>query len=114
MRHKRQGPTWWNAWLPLLLPGGLIGLESQLPLTPGGHQIAQLMLVLLMYGLVMGWLRRNRGALINEAYEREQPQYTYEIQQQQLEPVMGSHEPWDDTWQPWQNPGHDMDIQRRR
>jgi hypothetical protein len=117
MHHTRQGPRWWNIWLPLLLLllGGLLVLEPQGPLSPGGHPIAQLVLALLMYGVVMLWLRCNRGALVREAYEREQAQERMRVaRQQRREPAMSTREPWDDAWPPWHNNGYDTDIQRRQ
>ena len=71
MPYRRRGPRWWNVWLPLLLLllGGLLVLEPQGPLSPGGQPIAQLVLALLMYGVVAVWLRCNRGALVNKAYD---------------------------------------------
>ena len=68
MRLTRQGSRWWTAWVPLLLVGGALALEPQIPLPPGEHQIVRLVMALLMFGIIVYWLRRNRGALINEAY----------------------------------------------
>jgi hypothetical protein len=114
MQHKCQRPTWWQAWLPLLVLGGLLVLEHQAPLSPGGHQVAEIALALLMYGVVVCWLRRNRGALVNEAYEREQAQeHTPTARQQRQEPVLSDDAPWDDVQLPWHRNGHDTDPQRR-
>jgi len=114
MQEKRQGPTWWNAWVPLLLLGGLLVLERQAPLSPGGHQVVEIAIALLMYGVVVCWLRCNRGALVHQEYEREQQQECVaKARQPRQEPVMHD-EPWDDAWLPWQSDGHDTDIQRRR
>ncbi len=115
MRHTRQGPTWWHVWVPLLGLGGLLVLEHQAPLSPGSHQVAEIAIALLMYGLVVCWLRCNRGALVHAAYEREQKQARmYRVRQQRCEPAMSDHEPWDDAWLPWQSNAHNTDIQRRR
>jgi hypothetical protein len=117
MWHTRQGPRWWNIWLAflLLLLGGLLALEPQGPLSPGGHPIAQLVLALLMYGVVVIWLWCNRGAIVNKEYEREQAQERRRAaRQQRRERMMSDHEPWDDAWQSWQSDGHDTDTQRRR
>jgi hypothetical protein len=114
MRHTRQGPTWWSTWLLLLLLVGLLGLEHQAPLSPGGHQVAQLVIVLFMYGLLLCWLWYNRGALVHEAYEREQAQgRVHKARQRRRELALSIHELWDDTWLSWQNNGHSTDIQRR-
>jgi hypothetical protein len=117
MHHTRQDPRWWNIWLPLLLLllGGLLVLEPQGPLSPGGHPITQLVLALLMYGVVVLWLWCNRGAFINKAYEREQAQERMRAsRQQKREIMMSDSEPWDDAWPPWQSNGHDTDMQRRQ
>ena len=112
--HTRRGPTWWHAWLPLLLLGGLLVLEHQVPLSPGGHKIAQLALTFLMYGVVVGWLRCNRGALVHEAYEREQQAGVEKTTPQRQASAMSDDEPCDATELPWQNNGHSTKIQRRR
>lgn len=115
MRHTRQSLQWWKAGVPFLLLGGLLGLEPQVPLSPGGHQIVQLAIVLLMFGVALYWLRYNRGALVNEAYEREQAQVqTHTARQQQRELSMDDSEPWDDAELPWHSNGHDTDIRKKR
>jgi len=114
MHHTRRGPTWWHAWLPLLLLGGLLVLEHQVPLSLGGHKIAQLALTGLMYGVVAGWLRCNRGALVHEAYEREQQAGVEKTTPQRQASAMSDDEPCDATELPWQNNGHSTKIQRRR
>ena len=98
MRHTRQGLRWWTAWVPLLLVGGSLVLEPQLPLSPGGHQIVRLGMTLLLFGIIVYWLRRNRGALINEVYEREQAQeWRRRARQQQRALVRSDDEPWEDA-----------------
>src|SRR2546428_6828722 len=98
MRHTRQGPRWWKAWVPLLLVGGLLALEPQIPLSPGVHQIVRLAMTLLMFGIIVYWLRRNRGALVNEAYEREQAQARRHTARQPRQVLaMDDDEPWDDA-----------------
>jgi hypothetical protein len=90
-------------------------LEHQAPLSPSGHTIAQVVLTLLMYGVLIYWLRRNRGALINEAYEREQAQtQRHTTRQPERERVMDDEEPWDDATLPWHSYGHDINSNRRR
>ena len=103
MRHTRQGPRWWNVWLPLMLLflGGLLLLEPQGPLSPAGHSIVQIVLALLIYGVVVIWLRYNRGALLNREYEREQAQARASTARQpQPEPIIHDDEPWDEAWLP--------------
>jgi hypothetical protein len=114
MRLTRQGPRWWTAWVPLLLVGGSLALEPQIPLSPGEHQIVRLAMTLLIFGIIVYWLRRNRGALINEAYEHERKERVYKIIQQRRESAMSDEEPWNNAWRPWQRNGHDTDMPRRQ
>jgi hypothetical protein len=117
MRHKRQGHMWWSAWLLLLLLlplGGLLVLEPQGPRSPAGHPIAQLVLALLMYGVVVIWLWYHRWALANEDKREQQQERAYTGRQQRQEPAISIHEPWDDAWLSQQNNGHATNRQRRR
>jgi hypothetical protein len=116
MCHTHQGPRWWQVWVPLLLVGGLLGLESQAPLSPGGHQVAQFLIALLMYGVFMGWVWCTRGAFINETYEREQAkEWRRRARQQRRELSLSTHKPWEEAWRPWQSSnGQNTDMQRRQ
>ena len=94
MRHTRQGPRWWQTGVLPLLLGGLLALEPQAPLSPGGHKVALLAMALLLYGIAAYWLRHNREALINETYAREQAQeWKRRARQQQRALVMSDDEP---------------------
>ena len=61
-----------------------------------------LAMTLLMFGIVIYWLRRNRAALINEVYEREQQEGVYTHMQQRRASAMSEAEPWDDIWRSWE------------
>ena len=74
MWHTYQSPRWWHVWVPLALVAGLLGLESQAPLSPGGHQVAQFLLSLLMYGVFLGGCGARVETRLQEAYERVQTQ----------------------------------------
>lgn len=56
-------PRWWQLYptLPLLLV--LFLVERRLRLSAGGHVVAQIGIVLLIYGLIDMWLRANARAL---------------------------------------------------
>jgi hypothetical protein len=97
MQRTRHSPRWWTAWMPLLLVGGTLALESQVPLSPGGHQIMQIVMTPFMFGILMFWLRCKRGALINEAYEREQKEGVYKHMHQRRAAAMSDDEPWEDA-----------------
>jgi hypothetical protein len=98
MWDTHQNPRWWQVWVPLLLVGGLLALEPQTPLSPGGHQVAQLLMMLLMFGIFMGWVWRTRGAHLHEDYEREQDQERIrQARQQRRGLVRRDYEPWEDA-----------------
>jgi hypothetical protein len=99
MQRARQGLQRWKIWVPLLLISGLLGLEPLAPLSTGGHQAALGLITLLMYGLVMGWLRHSRGALINETFTQEQAQARHDQHWPQQRALARSNsEPWEDDW----------------
>jgi hypothetical protein len=116
MWHTHQSLQWWHVWMPLLLVGGLLGLEPQAPLSPGGHQVAQFLIVLLMYGIFMGWLWCYRGTCLHEEYEGEQ---AYERARQARQPwrerAMSTSVPWEDASRPWHSKnGHNTGMSRRQ
>jgi hypothetical protein len=113
-QHRRRGLRWWNIWLPLLLLlfGGLLVLEPQGPLSPGGHPIAQVVLALLIYGAMTIWLW---CTLVNRVFERKQAhERRRAARQQRRERVAGDDEPGEEAWPPRHSNGHYTDMQRRR
>jgi hypothetical protein len=116
MLHTYRGLRWWHVWVPLVLVGGLLGLEPQAPLSPGGHQVAQFLIVLLMYGVFMGWLWCYRGTCLHEEYEREQAyERARKARQQRRELTMSTSMSWEDASRPWHSSnGYNTDIQRRQ
>ena len=116
VQHTCQSPRWWHVWVPLLLVGGLLGLEPQAPLSPGGHQVAQFLIVLLMYGVFMGWLWCYRGTHLHEEYECEQAhEHACKARQQRRELAMSTYVLWEDTSRSWHSRnGHNTAMLRRQ
>jgi len=114
MCHMHQGPRWWQVWVPLLLVAGLLVLESQAPLSPGGHQVAQFLIALLMYGIFVGWLWCYRGTHLQEEYEREQAhERARKARQQRRELAMSTSMLWEDTLRSWHSRnGHNTGMSR--
>lgn len=56
-------PRWWQLYLTLPLLLVLFLVERRLRLSAGGHLVAQIGIVLLIYGLIDMWLRANARAL---------------------------------------------------
>jgi hypothetical protein len=116
MPHTCRGLRWWQVWMPLVLVGGLLVLEPQAPLSPDGHQVTQFLIVLLMYGVFMGWLWCYRGAHLHEEYEREQAhERARKARQQRRTLTMSTYVPWEDTSRSWHSSnGHNTNISRRQ
>ena len=116
MQHTYRGLRWWQVWVPLVLVGVLLVLEPQAPLSPGGHQVAQFLIVLLMYGVFMSWLWCYRGARLHEEDEREQAhERARQDRQQRRALAMRIYMPWEDASSPWYSSnGHNTDMLRRQ
>ena len=116
MQHTYRGLRWWQVWGPLVLVGGLLMLEPQAPLSPEGHQVTQFLIVLLMYGIFMGWLWCYRGSHLHVEDEREQAhEHVRQARQQRRELTMSTYVPWEDTVCHWHSRnGHDTTMLRRQ
>src|SRR5262249_3887082 len=115
MPDKRQEPTWRHAWGPLLLLGGLLVLERQLPLSPGGHWITELVIALLLYGLVGYWLWYTRKTpTFNEHTGEKERERAHQDIAHPGAPASTDHEPWDYSWLSAQRNGHRTNTQKRR
>ncbi len=64
MPSQNARPKWWQLYLifPLLIV--LFILEHYLKISARGHQVVQIGIVLLIYGLIHLWLKANSSALI--------------------------------------------------
>ena len=116
VQYTCQSPRWWHVWVPLVLVGGLLVLEPQAPLPPGGHQVAQFLIMLLMYGVFMGWLWCYRGTHLHEEDEREQVhERARKARQQRRELAMSLYVPWEGTSRSWHSRnGPNTDMLRRQ
>jgi hypothetical protein len=56
-------PKWWQLYLTLPLLIGLFALDNRLKLSLRGHEVVQIGIVLLIYGLMHLWLKANARAL---------------------------------------------------
>ena len=65
-------PKWWQLYILFLLTILLFVLEHQLPFSTNGHEVAQIGIILVIYGLIHLWLRANRAALTETERERHQ------------------------------------------
>jgi hypothetical protein len=71
MTSKARGPNWWQIYLLLPLLVALFLLEMRLPFSETGHEIAQLGILAIIFGLVHLWLRANASALRRMDMEEE-------------------------------------------
>lgn len=70
MKKSSVRPTWWLLYLSAAVILGLLWMEVKVPLSENGHTWAQAGLVLVLFGLVMTWLRANDAAFLSEEYEK--------------------------------------------
>jgi len=56
-------PKWWQVYLTLPLLIGLFILDNRLKLSLRGHQVVQVGIILLVYGLIHLWMKANARAL---------------------------------------------------
>lgn len=68
---KNARPKWWQLYLVLPLLIVLFILEVRLPFSTTEHEIAQLGILAVIYGLVHLWLRANRSAFYKMDIEKE-------------------------------------------
>jgi hypothetical protein len=58
-------PKWWQVYLTLPLLIALFILDNRLKISAREHQVVQIGIILLVYGLVHLWLKANAAALSN-------------------------------------------------
>lgn len=63
MSTRNLHPKWWQLYLTLPLLVVLFMGDSRLKISSGGHEAAQIGIVLLVYGLIYLWLKANAKAL---------------------------------------------------
>jgi hypothetical protein len=63
MSSQHARPRWWQIYLTLPLLIALFVVDGRLKLSTRGHQIVQIGIVLLVYGLIHLWLKANATAL---------------------------------------------------
>ncbi len=59
-------PAWWLLYLLVPVLIGLLFVDHELVLSLLGHQIVQLGIVFVFFGLVVLWLRTNSSALVRK------------------------------------------------
>jgi hypothetical protein len=79
MTSKKRHPQWWQLYIGLPLLVGLFWSEMQLPLTPTENIIAQLGILILIFGFVQLWLHANRSALMG--LDEEEGKWEFRVYQ---------------------------------
>lgn len=78
-------PKWWQVYLTLPLLVLLFFAENRLRLSVRGHQVVQIAIILLIYGLIHLWLKANGAALSNTDQEYSFKKFrVYQIHPEQL------------------------------
>jgi hypothetical protein len=63
MRSPNAGPKWWQVYLTFPLLIALFILDHQLKISPREHQVLQIGIVLVVYGLISWWIKANSRAI---------------------------------------------------
>ncbi len=77
MRTKTRRPAWWQLWVLVPVLGILGFVETGTPLTAVDHKLAEVGILLLVFGLISLWLHANQAALVGEAYDEATRWTTY-------------------------------------
>ncbi len=64
MQHKRK---WWLLFAIFPLSVGLLWLDGRLTLQPQGHQLLEMGIVLISFGLMALWVRANQAEIARES-----------------------------------------------
>jgi hypothetical protein len=70
MKNSSIRPAWWFLYLSIALVLGLFWIEAKSPFSAAGHTWAEVGLVIILYGLVMTWLKANEAAIVSEEREK--------------------------------------------
>ncbi|HVN16637.1 MAG TPA: hypothetical protein VMT73_12905 [Anaerolineales bacterium] len=65
MSAQNAHPKWWQVYLVFPLLIALFALDSRLKLSVRGHQVVQVGIILLVYGLIHLWISANAKAIRN-------------------------------------------------
>jgi len=80
MKKGSRHPSWWFLYLGAAVILGLFRMEVKMPLSEIGHTWAQVSLVVVLFGLVITWLRVNDAAFLSEEYEKyKKTTFTYTL-----------------------------------
>ncbi len=63
MSSSNLRPKWWQVYLTFPLLIALFIMDSRLKISVRGHQVVQIGIILLVYGLIRLWLKANASAL---------------------------------------------------
>ena len=64
MNKEKRRPAWSQLWLLLPLLAVLATVEVRVPLSPTGHQLVEVAIVLVVFGLAALWIRVNAAAMV--------------------------------------------------
>jgi hypothetical protein len=70
MQGKKHRPSWWLLYLSLPMLMGLLLFERRLTMSDTGHRLAEIIIVLVIFGFIRVWLNANTGAIIQEDLEK--------------------------------------------
>jgi hypothetical protein len=70
------GPKWWELYLTFPLLIVLFMLDAHLKISTRGHQVVQIGIILLVYGLIYIWVNANASALLKMDRSEHRARFT--------------------------------------
>ena len=83
MNSSNPHPKWWQLYLIFLLLIVLFLMDHRLKISTRGHEVAQLGIILAVYGLIYGWVKANSRAISR----MDQEQYYRTVRVIQIPPL---------------------------
>jgi hypothetical protein len=79
MKKDFTRPKWWLLYLSNVLVLGFFWLEVKASLSETGHKLVEVGLVIILYGLMMVWIKANEVGLMNEDWEKYKKEVAWDV-----------------------------------
>lgn len=66
-------PAWWQLFVVFLLGVVLLAIQRALAMSAEGHEFSQVLIVVVVFGLMFGWINKNAAVLVDTEPEPDEP-----------------------------------------
>jgi hypothetical protein len=66
-------PRWWELFTVFLLGVVLLAIQHALVMSAESHEFSQILIVVVVFGLMFGWINKNAAALMDAESESDRP-----------------------------------------